>query len=268
METTSRPRQLTVELLSAVSGRYRATVSATEPGIVAGLGNLEEMVAQHALGKLKYLLCEGDEIGPGQPIIEITGSAVEIANAENLVLGPLGFAGGIATRCREIRARAPSGLHIACGGWKKLPAALKPLLRSGLDAGGVSPRLVPDDFVYIDKNTVRLLGGLAAAASAGRRLDHGDVALQVTSPAEALVAARAGANIIMDDTGSVDVLREIQTSLEAEGMRDQITLAFAGGVTVDDLPAIRAAGADVVDLGRAVLNAPLWDLHLEVQKYE
>lgn len=267
METQSRPRQLTVELLSAVPGRYWATVSATEPGIVAGLGDLKQLVSEHAVGSLTYMLSEGDEAGPGEPIVEITGSAVEVANAENLVLGPLGFAGGIATRCREIRARAPSGLHIACGGWKKLPATLKSLLRSGLDAGGVSPRLVPADFVYIDKNTVRLLGGLASAAFAGRRLDHGDVALQVTSPAEAVAAARAGANIIMDDTGSVDVLRAIQTALEAEGIRDQVKLAFAGGVTVEDLPAIRAAGADVVDMGRAVLNAPLWDLHLEVKNH-
>jgi len=35
-------------------------------------------------------------------------------------------------------------------------------------------------------------------------------------------------------------------------------------VTAAQLRHIADLGADIVDIGRAVLDAPLWDLHLEV----
>lgn len=259
-------RQLTRELLAEVDGQFRGLVSATEAGIVAGLALLDDAASGRDIGAWRRLVAEGSTVGAGQPLVEITGTAGEIAAAENVILGPLGYAGGIAARCREIRDACPPGLRVACGGWKKLPVALKPLLRAGLDAGGVTPRLVEGDFVYVDKNTARMLGGVTAAAVAGVGLDHGSVAVQVASAEEALAAVAAGARIIMDDTGSVEVLREVADALSCNGLRDVVTLAFAGGVHLDDLAAVRSAGADVVDLGRAILDAPLWDLHLEVQR--
>lgn len=258
-------RQLTQELLARVTGRFRGLVSATEPGVVAGLALLDAAVAGHDIGTWRLIAVEGSAASAGQPLIEIIGTAGELAAAENVVLGPLGYAGGIAKRCRDIRDACPSDLRVACGGWKKLPTALKPLLRAGLDAGGVTPRLVEGDFVYVDKNTAQMLGGVAAAAAAGVALNHGRVAVQVATADEALAAVAAGARIVMDDTGSVDVLRAIDDALSSNGIRDHVTLAFAGGVRPEDLSAVRAAGADVVDLGRAILDAPLWDLHLEVQ---
>jgi nicotinate-nucleotide pyrophosphorylase (carboxylating) len=56
----------------------------------------------------------------------------------------------------------------------------------------------------------------------------------------------------------------VRDVLAASGRRRQLTLAFAGGVALADLRAVRDAGADVVDLGRAILDAPLWDLHVVV----
>jgi nicotinate-nucleotide pyrophosphorylase (carboxylating) len=35
-------------------------------------------------------------------------------------------------------------------------------------------------------------------------------------------------------------------------------------VNAKDLQRIADFGADIVDIGRAVLDAPLWDLHMEV----
>jgi len=258
-------RQLTQELLAGVTGRFGGLVSPTEPGVAAGLGLLDDLGAAQCVGTWRILVAEGSTVSAGEPIVEINGTAGELAAAENVVLGPLGYAGGIAKRCRDIREVCPAGLGIACGGWKKLPAALKPALRAGLEAGGVTPRLVAGDFVYIDKNTVRMLGGVAAAIPAGIALNHGSVAVQVATPDEALTAVATGARIVMDDTGSVEVLHDIDDALSRNGLRDDVTLAFAGGVQPGDLAAIRAAGADVVDLGRAILDAPLWDLHLEVE---
>jgi nicotinate-nucleotide pyrophosphorylase (carboxylating) len=257
-------RRLTDELLAGVRGDHRAVVSCTEAGVVAGLFEMRALASSGRLGDLTVLVTEGDLVEAGASLAQITGTARQLAGAEDTVLGPLGFAGGIAKRCRDVMAHRPDGLRVVCGGWKKLPSALKPLLREGLSAGGVAPRLVDGDFVYVDKNVVTLSGGVAPAVSAARRLDNGPVAVQVTTPESALAAVDAGAAIVMDDTGSLESLQRIDQTLRDRGFRDDVTLAFAGGVRQEELDRVRRCGADIVDFGRAILDAPLWDVHLVV----
>jgi nicotinate-nucleotide pyrophosphorylase (carboxylating) len=141
---------------------------------------------------------------------------------------------------------------------------MKPVLRAGLDAAGIGHRLVDGQFVYIDKNVVALLGGEAAAARSGVALDHGPVAVQVTDVEGALAAADAGCRIVMVDTGTIAMLADVHHALTEAGLRDQCALAFGGGVDGTSLHTAHAMGADIVDIGRAILDAPLWDLHLEV----
>ncbi|MGE0385599.1 MAG: nicotinate-nucleotide diphosphorylase [Gammaproteobacteria bacterium] len=255
---------LSARLLEAVPGTHVARVSATEPGLIAGLGRVEAALAQFPPAAWRLLARDGDAVEAGTPLVEISGSASDLAVAEDYVLGPIGFASGIATRAAQFVRTAPPGLRLACGGWKKLPAALKPLLRDGLAVAGVLPRIVDGDFLYVGKNSVRLLGGVEPAIAAGRALCCGPVSIQVRDEAEALAAVRAGAGIVMVDTGRVEDLARVQAALVGAGVRDAITLAFAGGVRLQDLPAVRAAGADTADIGRAILDAPILDLRFEV----
>jgi nicotinate-nucleotide pyrophosphorylase (carboxylating) len=257
-------RRITHELLGDVAGRHRAIVSPTAPGIVAAMGHVVPDAIGEPAGRWTYLHRDGDRVAAGEPLVEIEGTALEIMIASDHVMGGLGVAGGIAARASEIRAAAPRGLAIVCGGWKKLPCAMKPYLRAALDVARVGHRLVNGPFVYIDKNAVRLAGGIEAAASKGRRLNHGPVSLQVESAEEAVRAVRAGAGIVMIDTGVLSDLREGDTALREDGLRDRVLMAFGGGVRCDDLEDVARAGAQIADMGRAVLDAPLWDLRLEV----
>jgi nicotinate-nucleotide pyrophosphorylase (carboxylating) len=255
---------ITEQLFRGVSGEYRAIVEATEPGIVAGLQFVDPKMAPAASGRWRILVAEGQRIDAGSVLIEVVGSAAQIGVAEDYVLGPLGFTSGIATRAAAFKAACPEGLTIACGGWKKLPVAMKPLLRTGLAAVGLLPRLVPGDFVYVNKNAVTLIGDVAAAIRAGIAVGHGPVAVQVRNVDEALFAARAGAGIIMVDTGRLDDLGEVHEALLAKQLRQRVTLAFGGGVRLEDLQRARALGAQAVDVGRAILDAPLLDLRLRI----
>lgn len=239
-------------------------VSATEPGVVAGTALLARSAAALPAGRWTALVPDGTTVVPGQPLVEVSGSAAQLAAAEDYVMGPLGYASGIATRARQVTSAAPPGLRVVCGAWKKLPAALKPLLRAGLAAAGVAPRLLDGDFVYVDKNVVRLLGSVHAAVAAARTAAHGPVAVQVGSAEQAVTAARAGARAVVVDTGSLADLTAADRALRDAGLRGAVLLAFAGGVTVDTLAEARTAGADVVDIGREILNAPLLDLRFEV----
>jgi nicotinate-nucleotide pyrophosphorylase (carboxylating) len=251
-------------LLRGAIGLYRAVVEACEPGIVAGTSFVDPAASLGTSGSWRLLVQEGATVEAGQPLIELIGDASRLGVAEDYVLGPLGFASGIATRARIFRDAAPAGLSIACGGWKKLPLALKPLLRAGLAVSGILPRLVEGDFVYVGKNAVIMLGGVDAAIKAGVAVGHGPVAVQVKSVEEAVSSVRTGAGIIMVDTADLADLADVHAELTRLGLRQNVRLAFGGGVRLQDLVPAAQAGADAVDVGRAILDAPMLDLRMRV----
>lgn len=251
-------------LLRGATGKWRAVVEACEAGILAGTRLVDPANTLGEQGAWRLLAAEGDRVVAGQPLIEVVSNAPQLGVTEDYVLGPLGFASGIATRARLFRDAAPAGLSVACGGWKKLPAALKPLLRAGLAVSGVLPRLVDGDFVYVGKNSVIMLGGVDQAIRAGMAVGHGPVAVQVRSVGEAVSAVRTGAGIIMVDTADLADLADVHAELTRLGLRQAVRLAFGGGVRLQDLEPAAAAGADAVDVGRAILDAPLLDLRLRV----
>jgi len=257
-------RRITHELLGDVPGRHRALVVPTTSGLVAGMAHVVPDPSGEPVGSWSRLRRDGERVAAGEPLVAVEGTALEVMLASDQALGVLGFAGGIAARASAIRTAAPPSLAIVCGAWKKLPVALKPYLRAALDVAGVGHRLVEGPFVYIDKNAVRLAGGVELATAAGRRLGHGPVSVQVTSAEEALQAVGAGAGIVMVDTGALSDLAAVDAALRSQGQRDQVVVAFGGGVERADLPEVRRRGAQIVDMGRAILDAPLWDLRLEV----
>jgi nicotinate-nucleotide pyrophosphorylase (carboxylating) len=148
-----------------------------------------------------------------------------------------------------------------CGGWKKLPAQLKPLLRVGLDAAGVGHRLLPGDFLYLDKNAVAMLGGVGPAVAAGRRMAVGPVAVQVKERADLVKAAQAGCGAVMVDSGA---LADLAFAADVLRRYPDVVLAFGGGVGLEHLASAHALGASVVDVGRGILSSPLLDLRVDV----
>jgi len=266
--STGIARRITRELLIGCHGIRRAVVSATEPGVVAGMALLDSGVSPDPAGSWTALHDDGDHVGSGEPLIMVVGSAWELAVAEDHVMGTLGVASGLAMRGLSLCQAAPKGLRIACGGWKKLPRSMKPVLHAALDVAGLSHRLVEDDFVYIDKNVVTSIGGVEIAVHTGRALEHGPVAVQVRTLEEAHSAVTAGCSIVMVDSGSLDDLRRIHQMIQATGRRKDVQIAFGGGVGLSDLEPAHRAGADIVDVGRALLNGPLWDLRMEVQSLD
>jgi nicotinate-nucleotide pyrophosphorylase (carboxylating) len=82
--------------------------------------------------------------------------------------------------------------------------------------------------------------------------------------AEAGEAYQAGAGIIMVDTGEITDLAAVVAAAERGGWRAELQIAFAGGIKEEDLQPVIAAGVDLVDVGRMIIDAPLLDLSLDI----
>lgn len=256
-------------LFQPLSGNsYTAELSATESGILAGAAYARSRAAEIGL-HLEMFLPDGEKLTAGTSVIRLRGTAEQIARGEEELLACVGKPSGVATAAARFCALARGGILITCGAWKKVLPEVRRALREAIAIGGAGIRLVNEPFVYLDKNTVRMFADISSAVRTAGRIEGRTVAVQLrgdTGPIaeDARKAFAAGAGVLMVDTGNIEDLRAVCATACNEGFRDRIRIAFSGGVTEATLEEIIAAGADIVDVGRAIIDAPLLDFRLDV----
>ncbi len=245
----------------------RAAIVSNEHGVLAGIGELENQAKELGL-RIRVYATSGSETRPGQIVATLTGNPVQVVRGEDILLGVLAKPSGVATAAREALSRAGE-LKVVCGAWKKMPLKIKQELRDAIAVGGAHIRILPGAFLYLDKNYIRIFGSLHKALGASNLVPGRQIVIQLrgeTGPIaeEAQTAARYGARVLMVDTGRIGDLRKVSTILSREGLRDRVQIAFAGGVRLKDLDKLRHEDLDIVDIGRAVLDAPLLDFRYDV----
>jgi nicotinate-nucleotide pyrophosphorylase (carboxylating) len=243
---------------------FVAALIADDEGIVSPLPAAVEAAQQLGL-QIEFALQETGYVRPGDEILRFRGTPMQIALAEDQVIGLLAKASGIATAARRFVDRAQGSPRIVSGAWKKLPLSVKDTIRSAITAGGADPRIATWPFVYLDKNFVTMLGGPERTLDAvvGMK-DHRKV-IQLDDPEFAVAAARAGADVVFIDSGRAEDVQMAARHLRDAGLRDRVELAFGGGVQLDDIDALKRIDVDTVDVGRAIVDAPLLDMRLRVR---
>ncbi len=244
-----------------------AKIVCVESGIIAGIEALERRAKTLGLHVTPYV-SSGSRVVSGSIVALVAGNPVQIVVGEDWLLGTVAKVSGVASAANAARSRA-GRLRVVCGGWKKMPASMKDELRDALKAGGLDARIASGPFLYLDKNYVRLLGSIVAAMESAAKLPGRTIVIQLrgeTAPIseEAIIAARRGAHILMVDTGRLDDLRSVSAALRHEGLRREVEIAFAGNLTLGDLEWLQHEDTDVVDIGRAILDAPLLDFRYDV----
>lgn len=249
--------------------RMKAAITANEPGILQGSELLAAKAGELGLEIIVHA-ASGAPLAAGQSIASLQGDPLQIVQGEDQLLGLIAKASGIATMAARA-VRLAGRVRVVSGGWKKIPRELKDAARVALAAGGVGMRILDQPFLYLDKNYLRIFGSLEAMFQAAAALPDRAVSVQIRGEtasiaAEAVAAAQLGARIVMVDTGEVADLRACAARLREADLRDRVLLAFAGGVKVDELPGLQKEDLDIVDIGRAILDAPLLDFRYDAIK--
>lgn len=261
----ARAPDLRDTLFAPLAGRlHDVEITACAGGVLAGTRGLAERAAEVGIA-LGWVAPEGERLAPGACVCRVRGDAWQIARAEEVLVGAIGKASGVATAAADLVARASGRARVVCGAWKKVPRECRPELREAIAVGGAAVRILDQPFVYLDKNYVRMLGGVAQAVRRARLVEDRAVVVQVrgeTAPVadEAELAAAEGARVVMVDTGDVADL----AAVFARVGRGRVVLGFGGGVTAATLDAVVAAGAEAIDVGRAIIDAPLLDFRFDV----
>ena len=248
--------------------RLKACILAEAPGVISGMNRVEAWAAAHHVD-LANALADGREAAPGQVVATVWGSPFNLVRAEEVLIGELSKTSGVATRARQALEQAAGRFRVVCGAFKKMPAAVKFPLRQAVADGGLDVRMAPHPFVYLDKNYVRILGGVARAMAAVAPLER-PVVIQLRGESapigrEAVMAAQLGAANVMIDTGRLADLDAAARALKEAGLRAAVQLTFAGNLRISDLAGLgRDHDLDAVDIGYDVVDAPCLPLRFDV----
>jgi nicotinate-nucleotide pyrophosphorylase (carboxylating) len=243
---------------------FEAALIADDEGIVSPVAAAVEAAQELGLD-IEFELPEAAHVRPGDEILRFRGTPMQIALAEEQVVGLLAKASGIATAARHFVDRTLGSPRIVSGAWKKLPLSVKDTIRSAIEAGGAEPRIATGPFVYLDKNFVTMLGGVEATLAAVAGMAGHRKVIQLDDPAMAVAAARGGADIVFIDTGRVADIAVAAGQLRDAGLRGRVELAFGGGVRLEDIDELKRLDVDTVDVGRAIVDAPLLDMRVRVR---
>lgn len=246
-------------------------------GIISGIAGALAEADKIGLS-VDFSVCEGAEVFKGDLLMQISGSPKQISMAEDAIIGQISKFSGIATAARAFVKKAGNNVRIVCGSWKKMPLVLKQEIRKALETGGAHIRISDSPMVYLDKNYVTMFGGIQSSLSAASKFDGRKKVIQIKGRyeggnivREAWTAITSGADIIYVDTGKInDIIRVTQalkpllSEMEENVGYRKIEFAFGGGVQFEDIDTLKEAGADIIGVGRSIVDAPLLDLHMEV----
>jgi len=261
-----------VDIRHAIFSEYMekeiTAVLVTEaPGVLSGIDRARNFLERLGVHLLSFLQ-DGNYVDRDKYILRISGNAFQIVKAEEQVIGALSKTSGIATAADKAQKISYRRLKIVSGGWKKMPIEIKGPIRQAVRDGGIDCRMSKGPFVYLDKNYVRILGGVKEAVEIGLKLAP-EVVVQIkgeTGPLEdeAFIAVQAGCTVIMVDTGRLEDLEKVIWTLKERGLRSKAKIAFAGNIFMDQLENLVKMDVDILDIGYAILDAPCLPMRFDV----
>jgi len=253
---------LTTDATVDPSRRAKATITAKQPGIIAGLDVAAS--AFHLLDqelKFEALVADGDEVSPGQILATVEGPARALLSAERTALNFLQRLSGIATATRLAVERVKPFKACILDTRKTTPGLRlleKYAVRVG---GGRNHRFGLSDAVMIKDNHIAAAGGIAAAMMLVRERVGPLTKVEVETECLAQVeeALQAGADVIMLDNMPVDLMRGAVASVAGRALTEA-----SGGITLETLTEVAATGVDFISLGWLTHSCRALDISLRI----
>ncbi len=168
---------------------------------------------------------------------------------------------GIATKTRRFVDALPQGSHTRIVDTRKTTPGLRAIERYAVRCGGAhNHREDLSSAVLIKDNHIAAAGGVAAAIERARRhAPHTSrIECEVDDIEQLEEALDAGAEIVLLDNFPDAVLREMVELVDGRAL-----VEVSGGVKLERVAGIAAAGVDVISVGALTHSAPSADLGLD-----
>jgi nicotinate-nucleotide pyrophosphorylase (carboxylating) len=242
----------------------RALVVARAAGVISGLplvaATLQKLAPDAQITAAER---DGAKVSAKTTLMTVTGPARAVLAAERTALNFLGRLSGIATATNEFARRIAGTRTRFCCTRKTTPglrALEKYAVRCG---GGFNHRFGLDDAILIKDNHIAVAGGIRpvlerAKAAAGHLV-------KIEIEVDTLDQLREVLDVGLADAVLLDNMDPPTLRKAVEMVGGKLALEASGGITLDTIAAVAAAGVDYASSGWVTHSAPSLDVALDIE---
>lgn len=238
----------------------KAVMIAKENGVIAGLdvaARVFEILDEKAV--FKKHVSDGCKVSKGDIIAEIEGKTRALLKGERTALNILQRLSGIASKTNEI-CEIVKDLPVSIADTRKTMPGLRILDKYAVKMGGGSNhRYSLSDGVLIKDNHIAASGGIKKAVELARKSIPHTVKIEVETETLEQVgeALEAGADIIMLDNMSIDLMKEAVKLINKKAV-----VEASGNVSLDNVYEIACTGVDIISVGSLTHSVKAFDISL------
>lgn len=244
----------------------RAEIIAQQPLVVAGMAAAVQtfLLVDPSL-RLSISKRDGDRAKNSEVLLQIEGDGRSILQAERVALNFLQHLSGIATLtqrfCRAVRGYPASILDTrkTLPGWRALQKWAVSL------GGGVNHRRSLSDGILIKDNHLALLQGSRQPVTTACRSMHArrspilPIIVEVESLSEVRQALAGKPDVILLDNMAPNLVKRAVALINKQAL-----VEVSGGITLKNVRAMAAAGADRISIGALTHSAPAATIGLAI----
>jgi nicotinate-nucleotide pyrophosphorylase (carboxylating) len=213
--------------------------------------------------RVERCIADGERAKPDDVLWIAEGATRSLLMAERTALNFAQRMSGTATLTRRFVDALPKDAVTRIVDTRKTTPGLRFLERYAVRCGGGhNHRDSLGSAVLIKDNHIVAAGGVRAAIERAQK--HAPHTSRIEIEVESLEmldeALEAGAEVVMLDNFAND-----QIAVAVERAHDRAIVEVSGGITLERIPALAAAGVDVISVGALTHSAPAADIGLDIE---
>ena len=218
--------------------------------------------------RVQTLVTDGSLVEDGSIVMNISGRALAILQAERTALNLIMRMSGIATETRklvEMVGKINRSIKVACT--RKTAPGLRSFDKKAvLLGGGVTHRIRLDDMALIKDNHLVLADSIEQSIRRAREKISGCLLLEceVKNLAEMVSAVRAGSDIVMLDNFSPKQAKDAITQIRKMGVRKKVKVEISGRIDPHNVADYARLRPDIISLGYITHSPKAIDYSLEI----
>jgi len=244
--------------------KIKARIVSKQEGIVAGINYVKEIFLSKGC-KVRIVKKDGSKVKPNQTICEITGLTQSILSCERTALNLLSRMSGIATKTKKIIQKINTvSPKVKLYATRKTAPGLRFFDKEAVKiGGGEKHRMALDQMVMIKDNHISVTGSMSSLIIKARK-KYKKIEVEVETQEDALLAASAGANIIMLDNFNPKEIISTVNILKKANLRKKVILEVSGGINERNIKRFAKTGIDMISVGEITNSVTGIDFSLEV----
>jgi len=211
---------------------------------------------------------DGSVVSKGTEVMSVSGSARSILKAERTALNIVMRMSGISTKTRQfVEKLGDLSQVVRIASTRKTAPGLRYFDKKAVVlGGGISHRKRMDQLILIKDNHIAIVGSVKKAIELAKSVygEKRKIECEVVNLDGIVEAISSGADIVMLDNFTSDMVRYSLEKIREYGLREKAVIEISGGVNYDNIYDYASSRPDVISIGSLTHSVKSIDYSLEI----